>query len=112
MPWKNLHLRIDNDTYERLKEIKEKMGYKSWEEFITRVVFSMSEDEIKRKRIEQLKEKLFDVIDQLELLTDKKYELELIRVAIVHIINDDKRAVEVLKQLFNKLGGSDDLSMV
>ena len=74
--FKNLHLRIDNETYEKLKSVKDRGGYKSWEEFFTKVVFSMSEDEIKKKRIEQLKERLFDIIDQLELLTDRKYELE------------------------------------
>lgn len=104
---KHILLTLDNNIFLKLKEMKEKGGYKSWEDFVLNNLLKVSEDELKKKKIEQMKEKLYEFYNEIEYLSDYKYELELIRVITLQLLEDNilkARAItkELLQDLDNK----------
>jgi len=105
---KHVLLKFDDETHAKLMEKKKKEGYKSWEEFVIAHILQFDESRIKEKRINELKEKFYNDFLEAKILSEKYTNvLELIRISVVKLLDDDKeKAREYL------LKASDELSKV
>jgi len=96
---KTVLLKLDDEIHEKLKELKVKGGYSSWEEFFASFAIN-SEEKIKEKKKNELKAKLYEDFLEAKVLSESNVTiLELIRVAVIKLIDDDK---EKAKELLNK----------
>ena len=106
---KSILLRLDENEYEKLKELKSQGGFKSWEDFFLSLG-NTDEDLLTQMRKNKLKEKLFDVFAEAQVLS-KKYqsELELVRVIAVKLLDgDNEKARELVQALLIKLSDEEE----
>lgn len=100
---KRIMLYLDDSDYEKLKELKEKHGFKSWETLILSIV--TDEEKLKEAKKNRAKEELFNTYENAKEVTDKYRDvLELIRMASVKLIDEDGvKAIEYLQKAIEEL---------
>ena len=101
---KTVLLKLDDEVHAKLSELKKTGGYKSWEEFFASFVTD-SEQKIKEKKKEEVKTKLYEVLLEAKVLSEANINvLELIRIAIIKILDNDKeKAREYLLKALDEL---------
>ena len=100
---KNLLLRLEEEEYQKLKLLKEKGGFKSWEDFFLSLI-NADDSTLKEMKRNKLKEKLFEVFSEAQLVSRYKSELELVRIIAVKLIDEDAaKAKESIQKLLKEL---------
>mgnify|MGYP001772679463 CR=1 FL=1 len=100
--FKEIRIVLDQDTYERLRKIK---GDKSWKEFLIELTERATSDSyFQKQRLTQIVNQMTAILKE-ELKEDDRFELvELTRVLLVNIINENyEAAVRVVRRIENKL---------
>ena len=102
---KSVLLKLDDEIHAKLSEIKKKEGYRSWEEFIISHILEYDESKLEQKKINELKEKLYNDFLEAKILKEKYSNvLEIIRITIVKLLDGDKeKAREYLLKALDEL---------
>jgi len=100
-------LRLPEESFNSLKTKKEEGDFSSWEDFVIRsILYNPNSNNQKIKKVEEIKEKFYNIFNEAEEISNYKYELELIRVLILQLLfNDVDKARRIAQMLCEDLGG-------